>query len=104
MDDIDFLTFDDVIAIHADQLAHYGGSDGVLDENVVRSATEMSSMRAFGQYLHEDIAAMAAAYLYHFAAAQGFVDGNKRAGLATCHAFLARNGYWLDARTSRSTT
>ena len=49
----------------------------------------------FGEYLHPDIAAMAAAYLFHFAAAQGFVDGNKRTGAATATEFLARNGYML---------
>jgi death-on-curing family protein len=38
---------------------------------------------------------MAAAYLFHFAASQGFADGNKRTGAATATEFLARNGYML---------
>ena len=39
---------------------------------------------------------MTAAYLFHFAAAQGFVDGNKRTGAVCATTFLALNGYDLD--------
>src|SRR5688500_12168877 len=49
-----------------------------------------------GEYLHSDIAEMAAAYLFHFAAAQGFVDGNKRTAVVTTVEFLGRNGYILN--------
>jgi len=38
---------------------------------------------------------MAAAYLFGFAASQGFTDGNKRTGAACATEFLARNGYQL---------
>ena len=95
-DDIAFLTLDDVLEIHADQLARYGGRDGFIDRNVVASAVAQPQAGMFGQYLHEDLAEMAAGYLFHFAAAQGFVDGNKRTAAACATVFLARNGYELD--------
>jgi death on curing protein len=95
MSDIYFLTLKDVIAIHDDQLNRYGGRAGFVDENVVKSATAQPQATMFGQYLHPDIAMMAAAYLFHFAASQGFADGNKRTGAATATEFLARNGYML---------
>ena len=47
-------------------------------------------------WLHTDITEMAAAYLFHFAAAQGFSDGNKRTGAACATEFPVRNGYDLD--------
>jgi death on curing protein len=94
--DIDFLSFDEVVAIHREQLAIYGGQDGFIDEGVVRSATAMPQAMMFGNFLHEDIAEMAAAYLFHFAASQGFVDGNKRTALVTTVEFLGRNGYKVD--------
>lgn len=33
-----FLTIDEVLAIHRDQIAHYGGSEGVRDWGVLQSA------------------------------------------------------------------
>lgn len=44
---------------------------------------------------------MAAAYAFHLAESQAFVDGNKRAGLAAATAFLAMNGYDLIEQDDR---
>ena len=76
MSDIYFLTLKDVLAIHDDQLNRYGGRAGFIDENLVKSATAQAQAKMFGQYLHPDIPMMAAAYLFHFTAAQGFADAN----------------------------
>jgi death-on-curing protein len=38
---------------------------------------------------------MAAAYAFHLAESQAFVDGNKRTGLAAAYMFLALNGHRL---------
>ena len=45
-----------------------------------------------GEYLHRDIFEMAAAYAFHLAESQAFVDGNKRTVLAAAYVFLALNG------------
>ncbi len=37
---------------------------------------------------------MAAAYAFHVAQNQPFVDGNKRTGLAAALVFLDLNGWW----------
>jgi death-on-curing protein len=96
MDDaIEFLSYEQIIDLHREQLDLFGGRDGVLDDGVVRSSLAQASMRAFGRYLHDDVAHMAAAYLYHFAVNQGFIDGNKRIALVSCVTFLAINGYEL---------
>jgi death-on-curing protein len=44
-----------------------------------------------GQYLHEDLAAMAAAYLYHIAQNHPFEDANKRTAAHAAMAFLRLN-------------
>lgn len=44
-----------------------------------------------GQYLHADLFDMAAAYLFHIARNDPFLDGNKRTGAATAIVFLALN-------------
>jgi death-on-curing protein len=96
MDPIEFLTLDDILAIHTEQLQLHGGSAGFIDRSVVESATQQPRTTMFGQYLHPQINDMAAAYLYHFAASQGFSDGNKRTALVAAVEFLGRNGYSLD--------
>lgn len=95
MDQIEFLSFEDLEQIHSDQLDRYGGSEGYIDQNVVKSALAQPQASMFGAYLHTDIAEMAAAYLFHFAASQGFIDGNKRTAAVCAGVFLARNGYRL---------
>ena len=50
-----------------------------------------------GQYLHEDITSMAAAYAFHICMNHPFLDGNKRAATAAMIAFLSDNGWKFDA-------
>ena len=43
-------------------------------------------------YGRQDVFEVAAAYAFHLAEAQGFIDGNKRTGVASALVFLALNG------------
>lgn len=45
-----------------------------------------------GDYLYEDVSAMAAAYMFHIAQNHSVVDGNKRAAVLSALAFLSLNG------------
>ncbi len=54
-----------------------------------------------GQFLHEDLFAMAAAYAFHIAENQPFVDGNKRTGILSAVVFLELNGYIVEEPPSR---
>ena len=49
-----------------------------------------------GVYLHEDLFASAAAYAFHIAEGQPFLDGNKRTGLNAALVFLELNGRTVD--------
>jgi len=49
-----------------------------------------------GQYFHEDVFEMAAAYLFHLVKNHPFVDGNKRVGLVAAIVFLDLNGVVFD--------
>jgi death-on-curing protein len=97
----DFLTLDEVLALHAEQVDRYGGSPGLRDLGLLESA--LATPRAtFGEeYLHGSLPEMAAAYLFHLVRNHPFVDGNKRTGLASAIAFLGLNGLWLDADPER---
>ena len=89
----EFLTLADVVEIHRAQLDRWGGRAGVRDLGALESAIHQARATFDGSYLHEDLFAMAAAYAFHIAQAQAFVDGNKRAGVDAALTFLALNGY-----------
>ena len=92
-----FLSVEDVIEIHADQIERYGGSLGVRDIELLRSATGMPEAGFGEHYLHADLFEMAAAYLFHIVQNHPFVDGNKRTGAMTAFVFLKLNGCALVA-------
>jgi death on curing protein len=92
-----FLTLDEVLSIHADQIRRYGGSHGLRDMGLLQSALAMPQASFGGAYLHTSPAEMAAAYLFHVASNHPFVDGNKRAALAAALAFLWLNDRRLEA-------
>lgn len=86
-----FLTLDEALQIHAYQVETFGGSDVVLDMSKLESALAQPRQGFGGQYLHEDMAAMAAAYLFHIVKNHPFEDGNKRTGAQAAIAFLNLN-------------
>jgi len=92
VDDIIFLSVDDVLLAHTDTIDIDGGSHGVRDHGLLDAAVAMPRQQFDGEYLHEDLAAMAAAYLFHLAQNHPFVDGNKRAAVMAALAFLKANG------------
>jgi death on curing protein len=92
-----FLSLVDVLEIHSDQIERYGGEPGLRDHGLLDSALAMPAAGIKDQYLHEDICAMAAAYLFHIVKNHPFVDGNKRAGAMAAFVFLGLNGLALDA-------
>ena len=92
-----FLTVDEVMAIHADQIERYGGSLGLRDLELLKSAVAMPESGFGDQYLHSDLFEMAAAYLFHIVQNHPFIDGNKRAGAMSAFSFLKLNGLTLTA-------
>jgi death on curing protein len=96
-----FLLAEEVFAIHAHQLAQYGGSYGVRDANLLLSALATPEASFDGELLHPTLHEMAAAYLFHLARNHPFIDGNKRVALASALVFLQLNGLWLEAPDER---
>ena len=92
-----FLTIDEIVAIHRDQLARHGGSEGVRDWGLLQSAIAMPAATFGGQFLHCDLCEMAAAYLFHFVQNHPFIDGNKRVGAVAAYVFFALNDVRLTA-------
>jgi len=88
---ITFLSVDDVLLLHTDTVNTDGGSHGVRDHGLLDAAVAMPRQQFSGEFLHEDMAAMAAAYLFHIAQNHPFVDGNKRTAVMSALVFLQVN-------------
>jgi death on curing protein len=89
---IRFLSVENVLQIHADTIREEGGASGIRDLGMLESAVAMPQAQFGGVLLHPDLAAMAAAYLFHIANNHAFVDGNKRAASLAALVFLDLNG------------
>lgn len=89
----EFLSVADVLMIHDEQIEVYGGIHGIRDEGLLESAVMMPQASFGGEYLHNGLFEMAAAYAFHIAENQPFLDGNKRTALVSALVFLDINGF-----------
>ncbi len=89
-----WLTVDQVIRMHDEQLSIFGGPPGLRDRGLLESAVERP--RNKWGYGETDLAALATAYAFGLARNHAFVDGNKRAAFAALVVFLAKSGVDLD--------
>jgi len=90
MSDPVFLTSEQVEGFHRRGLELYGGSDGIRDRSLFEEAVAQAQNVYW--YAHGDLFDIAAAYCFHIAQAQAFVDGNKRTAVAAGLTFLKLNG------------
>ena len=93
---IEFLTVREVEALHEDQLALHGGLSGIRDPGALESAVAIPQATFGSEWLHASVFEMAAAYAYHIAENQPFVDGNKRTALNAALVFLGLNGWDIE--------
>jgi death-on-curing protein len=85
-----FLTAEQVRNLHRQALEQHGGQDGLRDTAAFESAVvHPQNVWTYGQ---GDLFEIAAAYAFHLAESQAFVDGNKRTGAAAALTFLRVNG------------
>jgi death-on-curing protein len=90
VDEPRFLTLKEVLYLHDDSLVRFGGSRGIGDVGLVESALGAAQNEFW--YGRGDLYQIAAAYGFHLAEAQAFVDANKRTGVAAALTFLKVNG------------
>jgi death-on-curing protein len=87
-----YLTLEDVIYLHEEQLRLYGGAPGVRDQGLILSAL----LRPQTGY-YADLVEEAAALWESLAMNHGFIDGNKRVAFESLLIFLGMNGIALTA-------
>src|SRR5271154_4651081 len=89
----EFLSLDEILEIHEQQIQRYGGSPGLRDPAGLESAIATPQATFDGDFLHTSIPAMAAAYLFHLCQNHPFLDGNKRVGANAAITFLLTNDW-----------
>ena len=96
-----WLDLNIVLDFHTEQLALFGGPDGIRDLGLLESALARPHNKfAYGE---ADLAALAAAYGFGIARNHPFVDGNKRTALASLIVFLNLNKLDLDTPQEAAT-
>lgn len=90
MDEPRFLKLAEVLHLHDESLARFGGLAGIGNPGLVESA--LASAQNTFWYGGGGVFEIAAAYAFHIAEAQAFLDGNKRTAVAAAVLFLRVNG------------
>jgi len=96
-DEIQHLSVDELLAIHARLIERFGGRPGIRDPGLLASAL----FRPRTGY-YSDLAEMATALFESLLMNHPFVDGNKRVAFFATDVFLRLNGWSLkvDARSA----
>jgi death on curing protein len=82
-----YLSLDDVLWIHDEQMRLYGGASGVRDQGLILSALLRPQTGYYADLIEEAAALWESLTMNH-----GFVDGNKRVAFASLITFLGING------------
>jgi len=93
MADTIYLDINDVHELHVEQIKHYGGAPGVRDAGLIEAALQRPQT-GYYRDLIEEAASMWESLTMNY----GFVDGNKRVGVAASYVFLRVNGYQWTAQ------
>jgi death on curing protein len=89
---VEYLTLDDALYVHAEQIRLFGGAAGVRDHGLIESAL-LRPQTGF----YRDLIEQAAALWESLAMNHGFIDGNKRVAFGCVDIFLGLNGARLEA-------
>ena len=85
----------DLIAMHRELVAEFGGPPGLRDHTLLESAA--ARPKHLAAYGPASAFELAAAYAYGLARNHPFIDGNKRISLIAAFTFLALNGWEVQA-------
>lgn len=92
----EFLSVEQVIAIHEATVLQDGGLAGIRDIGLLISAVEVPKGKMFGEDFYPTIYDKAAAYLYHIVRSHPFNDGNERTGFSATLLFLKANDVLIE--------
>jgi death-on-curing protein len=96
-----WVRLESTLLIHKEQLARFGGPDGIRDVGLLESAL----LRPVNKWSYErcDLPTLAAAYAFGISRNHPFVDGNKRTAFAVMMIFLRLNGIAFRPKPTEAT-
>lgn len=86
-----FLSVDDIVLFHEKIIKETGGSYGIRDIGLIESALNRALMTYGGRDLYPTILEKIAVVTHSLITNHGFVDGNKRIGVAVMILLLKMN-------------
>ena len=101
---IQYLSVEQVPAIHEALINRYGGSRGIFNQGLLESAVFRPQASAFGQDVYPTLFEKCAVFGYSLIQNHPFTDGNKRTGFAAMHLMLLINGYDLTSTAKEEVT
>lgn len=100
--EFEYLDLQSVVRIHETMITRHGGSNGIKDIGLVESALLAPRQTFDGLLLRPTAEEQCASLWFGFVKNHGFVDGNKRVGLAVADIFLKMNGFRFKFDSSRA--
>ena len=85
------ITTEQIIVFHKKIISNTGGSEGIRDILIIDSALNRAFATFDGNDLYESDLEKISVIIYGLISNHGFVDGNKRIGVATMLLFLKLN-------------
>lgn len=102
MREVKYLEIDEVLAIHEEMIAQYGGKWPVHDFTLLHSAISRPRVTFAGKELYQTIFDKAAALIHSLILNHPFADGNKRTAITAGARFLFINGWFLELLLNKS--
>lgn len=93
--EIVYISLEDLLIIHTDQVERYGGSHGIRDLGLIESALFRPQSSFDGEDLYIDFFQKAAVLVHSLLLNHAFVDANKRTAMTAVLVFLELNGFNL---------
>ncbi len=90
-----YLTTEQILFIHYRLIKETGGSHGVRDLSLLKSAQAWPMSTFGGKDLHPNIFTKTAALMHSLIKNHPFIDGNKRTAITSSFLFLLCNNYKL---------
>lgn len=91
MDNVIYLTFEQILVIHEDQIERYGGISGIRELSLLESAIFRPQTTFSGEDLYKTHFEKAAALIHSLIMNHAFIDGNKRTATAAMLVYLELN-------------
>ncbi|MEX0895599.1 MAG: type II toxin-antitoxin system death-on-curing family toxin [Patescibacteria group bacterium] len=104
MQNIAFISIEEVVIIHERMIEIGGGSSGIRDIELLHSAIERPKASFSGKYVYNSVIEMGSAMLQSLAKNHPFVDGNKRTAFFATLRFFEKNNYRFALKNSEIVT